>query len=412
MEKKKKEKSELPGFTYLFCVTVMIGLLRGLLTTYQMFVDYTGWWGAEYAWVAAIDVGLHLIELAMYAGMLVYIALRKRTFLICFWVDFGCRVTALFVVLFAGGNPAEFLTSLIFPILWTAYFYRSNNFAKAFTPYKEPFFSNAPGVTSNVVAPKKEAVPSSPLSKKESVAAAASSQTSEAEKDCAPEAHACAVSTASAAVPTSAVTAPAAGDAVSEPPEKQELPHSDKRRFCKYCGTELSPADSICPNCGKRVRIVIPWKKTAFFSLLALSLVGNVVLAVIVATQQQQVEIYQEKQIELYQELNLEKQYSLQDLSEGGDVSWPNTYWRNKSAAEAGFMGLNVDQLNSLVFANKYVAVVTKSGTKWHHPDCFHLATASEVYIYSIEGAEKAGYEPCEDCKELSVEEFKEKYGI
>ena len=173
-------------------------------------------------------------------------------------------------------------------------------------------------------------------------------------------------------------------DAVSEPPANQKPPHSNKLRFCKYCGAVLSPADSTCPHCGKKVRIVIPWKKTAFFSLLVLSLVGNVVLGIIVETQRQ--------------ELNLEKQYSFQDLNAGKDLSWGEIYHAGKLLGDASLMGLTPDQFNSLAFANGYVAVVTKNGTKWHHPNCWHLANASEVYIYSIAGVEKAGYEPCEDC--------------
>lgn len=93
--KEEKTKSKLPGLTELFRFTVVIGLLRGLWTTCQMFVDYAVFWGTAYAGLAAIDIGLRIIELVLYAGMLVYIALRKRTFLICFWADVGCRVMTL-----------------------------------------------------------------------------------------------------------------------------------------------------------------------------------------------------------------------------------------------------------------------------------------------------------------------------
>lgn len=138
----RKEKPKLPGLMYLFTVTLILGLLTALGSTYQMFVDYDAFWGTEYASLAAIDIGLRLIELAMYVGMLVFIAQQKRTFLICFWVDYGCRVATFLFVLVMGGSAASFLTPLVLPTIWAAYFYWSSNFAHAFTPYKPPLFSS------------------------------------------------------------------------------------------------------------------------------------------------------------------------------------------------------------------------------------------------------------------------------
>ena len=129
--KEEKTKSKLPGLTELFRFTVVIGLVRGLWTTCQMFVDYAVFWGTAYAGLAAIDIGLRIIELVLYAGMVVYIALRKRTFLICFWADVGCRVMTLLVVLFAGGSAAEFLTPLILPPVSYTHLASSNGYSRA-----------------------------------------------------------------------------------------------------------------------------------------------------------------------------------------------------------------------------------------------------------------------------------------
>lgn len=237
--KEEKTKSELPGFTDFFRITVVLGFLSTLFYVYQLFGDYASIWGTKYAWLAALDIGLSLVELVMYLGMLIYIALRKRTFLICFWVDFGCRVVTLLVVLFVSGNVSGLLAPLAVSLIWAAYFYRSNNFAKAFTPYKEPFFSNAPRVTSDAPAPKaentsaktpprpapakdaqkKEQAPSSPPQKQESASTAAPAHACNAQESCSPPASAAAGGVAS---PTpggvaSAVPAPPAPDAASDP---------------------------------------------------------------------------------------------------------------------------------------------------------------------------------------------------
>lgn len=233
--KEEKTKSKLPGLTELFRFTVVIGLLRGLWTTCQMFVDYAVFWGTAYAGLAAIDIGLRIIELVLYAGMLVYIALRKRTFLICFWADVGCRVMTLLVVLFAGGSAAEFLTPLILPLVWAAYFYLSDNFSDAFTPYREPFLlrllrgkdETVPLAASKTPprpapakdAQKKEQAPSSPPQKQESASTAAPAHACDAQESCSPPASAAAGGVAS---PTpggvaSAAPAPPAPDAASDP---------------------------------------------------------------------------------------------------------------------------------------------------------------------------------------------------
>ena len=43
------------------------------------------------------------------------------------------------------------------------------------------------------------------------------------------------------------------------------------------------------------------------------------------------------------------------------------------------------------------IVVVTKSGKKYHKPNCYHVI-GSEVIELTISEAEAAGYEPCKDC--------------
>lgn len=422
----KKEKTELPGLMLFFRITLIIGLLHEMLNTYQMFVDYADLWGTVYAGTAAIDIGVRLIELPMYIGMLIFIALRKRTFLICFWVDYGCRVFILFYALAMGGSLGAYLVPLIVPTLWAAYFYRSSNFAHAFTPYKPPLLSSEgmekPSGDSAPPSPPENA-PAELASPKPAAAEDASSLSSQAEASCEEVSPPTSPPQEKAVQPPEQKTEASVsaahgcevspkfpGAAVSDKPAEPQS--ATRRRFCKYCGTELRPKDSLCPSCGKRVRVIISWKKTAFFSLLFFSLICNLVLGIILGRQLQQIEVLSDRQKELSSELYLQKQYSYQNVGEGGNLSWSNTYQRNKEFYKNsdGVSEINTNQMHSITFANKYVAIVTSNGDKWHHPYCFHLANASEVYIYSVAGAEKAGYEPCEDCKRMSYEEFMERY--
>lgn len=61
-------------------------------------------------------------------------------------------------------------------------------------------------------------------------------------------------------------------------------------------------------------------------------------------------------------------------------------------------------------FANNYVAIVTPEGKKYHAPWCPHLANASTVSIYSVDGALNLGYEQCSDCASISYQDFMSRY--
>lgn len=46
---------------------------------------------------------------------------------------------------------------------------------------------------------------------------------------------------------------------------------------------------------------------------------------------------------------------------------------------------------------NSEIVVVTKTGEKYHKPNCYHVI-GSEVIELTISEAQNAGYEPCKDC--------------
>lgn len=52
---------------------------------------------------------------------------------------------------------------------------------------------------------------------------------------------------------------------------------------------------------------------------------------------------------------------------------------------------------NSEQEENSEIVVITKSGKKYHKPNCYHVI-GSEVIELTISEAEAAGYEPCKDC--------------
>ncbi|MBC5580905.1 hypothetical protein H8S23_05255 [Anaerofilum sp. BX8] len=367
-----KKKSELPGLTFFFVFTLVVGLLRELWTTYEMFVDYNAFWGTEYASIAAIDIGLRLIELAMYVGMLVFIALRKRTFLICFWVDYGCRVFSLLCVLVMGGPAASFLTPLVLPTIWAAYFYRSSNFAHAFTPYKPPFFSfegMAPVTPAESPAGAADGS-SSPQTPDAPAAAESVSPPSPPEAVTPQPAQEELPVSVPMAAPSESSAATSVATSPSSVPQAEAVPSSSaQHRFCKYCGAEYGPQDTVCPKCGKRVRYFSPSKPHVplLAALLIISLVGNIILGVVSVKQSNEIKENQ-KVLDILASLSYEPKI--------GDP-WENTI---------------------IGFSKLHVAIVTPNGEVYHAPGCQYLKAAKSLRIYSVSGAEQLDYAPCSVC--------------
>lgn len=71
-----------------------------------------------------------------------------------------------------------------------------------------------------------------------------------------------------------------------------------------------------------------------------------------------------------------------------------NNYYMNSS-----HLNNTGDSEATPLSAKPYDVVVTKSGSKYHSPDCRHVTNKENLMHMTVEEAETAGYEPCEDCK-------------
>ncbi len=134
----KKEKTKLQGLIFLYCVTLVFGLLAAAPRPFALLEALSVFWGTPYFALACFDAVIFLIQVVMYLAMLVLITLRRRAFLICFWIDYLCRVVTLAVILLLGGQLSSSWSALLLPSIWALYFYSSINVAKTFSPYRRP----------------------------------------------------------------------------------------------------------------------------------------------------------------------------------------------------------------------------------------------------------------------------------
>lgn len=368
---KGKERTKLPGLTGFFQLTVGIGLFYGILNTYMAFSEYSSLFKTEYALLVGAIFGINILELSLSVGMLVLIAFRKRAFLIFFWIDVADRVVALLLTLFSKGNALDSFTSLIISAVWAFYFYYSDNFARAFTPYKKP--------------------PLNPDTKPQPVAASqeAAQQKQQPVMDKAKEqADAAAPGPTLAALKEPIEGAKQAAGTLGEQAktDKPKQKKTEKIRFCKYCGTQLAKEDAVCPNCKKRIRIKVKIKsRTAFMGLavlLCISLGANVYLFIESnkAAQRlfaQDIEIAAlEQTVEFKDKAVSEKEEEYLDLF-------------NRSLAyreKAKFLDDNI------------VLIASSGSSVYHTYDCYVFRNGGFFSAYDIEQAELLGYQPCEIC--------------
>lgn len=76
-------------------------------------------------------------------------------------------------------------------------------------------------------------------------------------------------------------------------------------------------------------------------------------------------------------------------------ISVHNSQTQN-SAIEISTTTVNTET-NADQNENSEIVVVTKTGEKYHKPNCYHVI-GSEVIELTISEAQNAGYEPCKDC--------------
>lgn len=136
----EKEKTRLPGLIYLFCVSLVFSLIFALPRFAEVVELLSVFQNTAYFGLACFDAGVFITEVAMFIAMLVLIAMRKRAFLICFWIDYASRVSTLAVILLFGGQIGSSWTVLVWPTIWAFYFYLSVKVSAAFSPYRKPLF--------------------------------------------------------------------------------------------------------------------------------------------------------------------------------------------------------------------------------------------------------------------------------
>ena len=353
---KGKERTKLPGFTGFFQITVGIGLFYGILNTYMAFSEYSSLFKTEYALLVGVILGINILEVSLSVGMLVLIALRKRAFLIFFWIDVADRVVALLLTLFLSGNSLDSFVSLIISAVWAFYFYYSDNFARAFTPYKKP--------------------PLNPDTKPQPVTAfQETAQQKQLVMDKANEqADAVALEPIHDASEGPIEEAKQAASILSEKTKADETKQkkAEKIRFCKYCGTQIKKEDAVCPNCGKRIRFRIK-PKTALIGMafLLCASLGFNIYQIVKASKTAEKMFAQEIEIAALEQTVETKERKISEIED--------------------FMDNNVAFIRSDMLS-QYMS------SMYHTYDCPAFEDCDYFIVYNIEQAKSLGYRPCEFC--------------
>lgn len=153
--------------------------------------------------------------------------------------------------------------------------------------------------------------------------------------------------------------------------------------FCRYCGTKYGPDDTICPGCGKRVRISFKSKNSKnsripFFISLAVNVVLIIFFVLFVSAYENEYSSLQAK----YDSLNT-KYYNI-----------------SKAAAQ------RLETITELKpykekadFLDEYIAfVVSDDAYAYHTYDCHFFQNCDSFWAYNIEAARSKGYSPCKVC--------------
>lgn len=153
--------------------------------------------------------------------------------------------------------------------------------------------------------------------------------------------------------------------------------------FCRYCGTKYGPDDTICPGCGKRVRISFKSKNSKnsripFFISLAVNVVLIIFFVLFVSAYENEYSSLQAK----YDSLNT-KYYNI-----------------SKAAAQ------RLETITELKpykekadFLDAHIAlVVSGDGYAYHTYDCHFFQNCDSFWAYNIEAARSKGYSPCKVC--------------
>lgn len=153
--------------------------------------------------------------------------------------------------------------------------------------------------------------------------------------------------------------------------------------FCRYCGTKYGPDDTICPGCGKRVRISFKSKNSKnsripFFLSLAVNVVLIIFFVLFVSAYENEYSSLQAK----YDSLNT-KYYNISKAAEQ----------RLETITELKPCKEKAD------FLDAHIAfVVSDDAYAYHTYDCHFFQNCDSFWAYNIEAARSKGYSPCEVC--------------
>lgn len=153
--------------------------------------------------------------------------------------------------------------------------------------------------------------------------------------------------------------------------------------FCRYCGTKYGPDDTICPGCGKHVRISFKSKNSKnsripFFISLAVNVVLIIFFVLFVSAYENEYSSLQAK----YDSLNT-KYYNISKAAEQ----------RLETITELKPYKEKAD------FLDAHIAfVVSDDAYAYHTYDCHFFQNCDSFWAYNIEAARSKGYSPCEVC--------------
>lgn len=149
-----------------------------------------------------------------------------------------------------------------------------------------------------------------------------------------------------------------------------------KKRFCKYCGSEIDSKEKICTGCGHSF---FSYRKLpiSIFLLLFCLVLGGTCIYLYVENQKLQEEVkYNKELIEVF----------------------------NKRAADYydQILSMKEEQKEERKLLNIYkndFAYVTATGNKYHTYDCSYIQSSNtNIYIDTIQTLRQQGYSECNEC--------------
>lgn len=132
-----------------------------------------------------------------------------------------------------------------------------------------------------------------------------------------------------------------------------------KKRFCKYCGQEIDQITKKCTGCGKQYFVFKRLFRPAFYCLLIVSIIANIVMGIVISDYKYEYEI------------------TSKDLEEAKGKA---ESYREK----AGYL-------------DNHIAFTTDNGTRYHMYSCWHLKDNHDN-MWTVEEVKRAGYQKCLDC--------------